>query len=168
MLRSEFGALVDRAWRTSPEWFRATPDRPPGPGVAQRLRDRLGALLPADYLWFLHEYGGGAFGCAVVFSADESSAGHLCRNQPVPRRSEFIAVTADALGTLGFAVLAGACPDRMMRLYTGTDRIERARTGASWPIWRSLPCPGRAATAAVISWLRRGARLVASPAGRQA
>jgi hypothetical protein len=125
MTRSQFGLLVDRAWRQGPSWFRGPADRPPGPGVARRLGGRLGAVLPPDYIWFVCEYGGGRFGRAVVYSADEISDRYICRNQPVPFRRDFVAVAGAGVNRyVGFPLTGGVCPDRIIALDARLDRLE--------------------------------------------
>lgn len=81
MTRAELIQLVERARVEHPTWFDLEPDQPPDAAQLHAVEEALGARLPADYLWFLTEYGGGDFAFAQVLSADPRSNLFITENQ---------------------------------------------------------------------------------------
>jgi hypothetical protein len=111
LTRDEFDRLVDEARTERPLLFDLEPDAPPDDEAIRDVGRQLGSTLPDDFVWFLRKYGGGNFGFASVYSADDSSDLYLPDNQSGDT-SGFVAVSDDGTGNLfGFRVADGTAED---------------------------------------------------------
>lgn len=117
LTRSEFAAIVERARADHPVWFDLEGDRPPTAGEVTEIEQQLGASLPADFVWFLTEYGGGDFALCAIYSGDKRSDLYLLANQGESCSGAFVAFGDNGGGDLfGFTVSDGKCGDAVMFL----------------------------------------------------
>ncbi len=115
MKRDEFSAIVRSAKAEHPLWFDLEPDENPDADRLEQVEKTLGARLPADYTWFLTEYGGGDFAFASIYSADPESDLYIAHNQGHAQRSTFVAFSDDGTGNLLlFPVVGGVAQDEVI------------------------------------------------------
>lgn len=72
----DFKQLLDERKRSHPIWFELPSDRPASQAQILEAQQALGLQLPADYTWFLKEYGG-YFALGMLYSLDSRSDFHL-------------------------------------------------------------------------------------------
>ncbi len=113
MILEEFRHIYDGARREHPRRFQINSEEKPQDGDLKTAERDLNAKLPAVYVEFLFEFGGGDFVFANVFSVKPNSRWNIVdqnRKQEgyLPRR--FIAVSDDGTGGLfGFLCSDGIC-----------------------------------------------------------
>jgi hypothetical protein len=130
MDRKSFAELVDAARTAHPVWFDLPSDALASDADLERVSCRLGVELPADYVWFLREYGGGDFGFATVYSADESSDFYVVDRQPSEAGQVFLAFSDNGAGDLYvFPVEDGVATDEVHWLDHETDDLAPSRRG---------------------------------------
>ena len=100
MDRSTFAQLVDAARTAHPVWFDLPTDALAGDADLERVSRRLGVELPSDYAWLLREYGGGDFGLATIYSADERSNLFVVDQQQAEADKALLAFSDNGCGDL--------------------------------------------------------------------
>ena len=115
MNRSRFAELVDAARAAHPVWFDLPTDALAGDADLVRVSRRLGVELPSDYAWFLREYGGGDFGLATIYSAEEGSDLYVIDHQPAESDEALLAFSDNGAGDLYvFPVKDGVAADTVL------------------------------------------------------
>ena len=115
MDRDEFADLIERTKAERPTWFDLEPDTPPDAEQLRVVEEALGAQLPADYSWFLGEYGGGDFAFTRIHSADPRSDLYLGEKQGAELPDEVISFSENGAGdSYVFPVEGGAAKDRVL------------------------------------------------------
>jgi hypothetical protein len=123
MTREDFSDLVRKLRQTRPVWFDLPSDAPPPEQEIAEIERGLGAKLPADFVWFLKEYGGGDFGLATIYSADRESEFHLLERQEEGLPDNLVVFSDNGAGDLyGFPIDDGVARDEVLLLdhETGT------------------------------------------------
>jgi hypothetical protein len=120
MTFDEFRLLVDAAREENPQWFALPPDASPTEAEIEAHQAELGLRLPAEFLDFLREFGGGDFAFLGVYSMDRNSDLDVVAQNAVPwlDRRDFVAVSDNGCGDhYGFRVdAAGRCDPEVVLL----------------------------------------------------
>lgn len=95
MDRKDFAELVMATQAAHPVWFDLPPDSKADADALDEVERQLGVRLPADFGWFLSEYGGGDFAFIAVYSADKGSDLYVVRNQPRHANAPVVACSDD-------------------------------------------------------------------------
>ncbi len=95
----------------------------------ERVSRQLGVELPGDYAWFLREYGGGDFGLATVYSADEHSDFYVIDRQP-GKPDQMLAFSDNGAGDLYvFPVEDGVAADEVLWFDHEIDELAPSERG---------------------------------------
>jgi hypothetical protein len=130
MDRESFVELVVAARTAHPVWFDLPSDALAGDADLERVSRRLGVELPGDYAWFLREYGGGDFGFATIYSADEHSDFYVVDRQPGERDQVLLAFSDNGAGDLYvFPVEGGVATDEVLWLDHETGELAPSKPG---------------------------------------
>jgi hypothetical protein len=126
MDRKDFAELVMATQAAHPVWFDLPPDRKADADALDEVERQLGVCLPADFGWFLSEYGGGDFAFVAVYSADKGSDLYVVRNQPRHANAPVVAFSDDGTGNLFvFPVKDGVADDVVLTLDHETGELAR-------------------------------------------
>jgi hypothetical protein len=122
----EFGRLVDEARVAHPQWFALPADAAPSEDEIMAHFTELGARLPAEYLDFLREFGGGDFAFLAIYSMDRTSDLNIVAKNAAPwlNRADFVAVSDNGAGDYyGFEVRDGRGGSEVLLLDHETGEI---------------------------------------------
>jgi hypothetical protein len=140
MDRKTFADLVEAARNAHPVWFDLPSDALASDVDLERVGRQVGVELPDNYAWFLREYGGGDFGFATVYSADEHSDFYVVNRQPgAPDHT--LAVSDNGAGDLYvFPVEDGVAADEILWLDHETGELTHGEGGGflSFVAWTGL------------------------------
>ena len=111
-----FKELVEKTKNDHPVWFGMESDEIPDEAAVTEAEGKLGAELPADYINFIFEYGGGYFSFSNVFSLEERSDWNLVdlNYKYDAIRNGYVLISENGSGDFyGFKVVNGVCDSKI-------------------------------------------------------
>lgn len=111
MNSERFAQLVEETRKRNPVWFELESDPPAETDLIEAAESHMGVQFPAEYRFFLRNYGGGYFGFSNVFSVQPGSEWNVeTRNSRLEAGVvDFLAISDPGTGDYyGFRLADGA------------------------------------------------------------